>query len=82
LVLTEVARPERAFVDQALVGRRHGDDAGDFLGIDRRLEHRIDARETRGALRVRGLRPRGAADRGSRAVYGQFERGIYEALNA
>ena len=38
------ARAERAFVKQALVGQRHGHDAGHVLGIHRLAEHTVNAR--------------------------------------
>ena len=47
----EDARAERAFVEQALVGRRHRHDAGYILGLDRLAERAVDARpRERGAL--------------------------------
>jgi hypothetical protein len=62
------ARAERAFVEQALVGRYHRHHAGHVLGLNRLAEHAVDASPgERGTLLRCGAVPSrcsGNADRG------------------
>jgi len=52
-----------ALVEQAPVGRRHRDDAGHLLGVDRLPEYGVDATALRGArLRVGSARDRYGPD--------------------